>query len=117
MHSLSLLTITQLVLIVVGLIFQVVALTWLFRDTSGERSDGEHDAWGDRKFEISLRRRPAGHGHHQHHGPSREPVRDYYDIEKTPPGVRPADLRKTARVTYMDNAVVPRTAENGDAQT
>jgi hypothetical protein len=117
MHSLSLLTIAQLVLIVVGLIFQVVALSWLFRDSSGERSDGEHDGWGDRKFEISLRRRPAGHGHHHHHGPPRGEVRDYYDIEKTPPGVRPADLRKTARVIYMDNAVVPRTEAHGEAQT
>ena len=109
MHSLSALTIAQLLLVVVGLIFQVVAMSWLFRDTSGERSDGEHDSWGDRKIELGLRRRPVGKAQ------PRQAVGDYYEMEKTPPGVRPADLRKTARVKYMDNAVVPRTEEHGEA--
>ena len=103
MHAFSLLTLVQLALILVGVVFQVVALAWLFRDTSGERSDGEHDGWGkasfnlgNRKQKVSRRSRP------------RNSVHDYYEMEKTPPGVRPADLRKTARVTYMDNTNVPR---------
>jgi hypothetical protein len=114
MHSLSLLTIAQLLLIVVGLVFQVVALTWLFRDSSGERSDGEHDGWGERKIDLGIRRRPTGPiGRSQ----PRDAVGDYYEMEKTPPGVRPADLRKTARVKYMDGAIVPRTGEQGEAHT
>ena len=109
MHSLSLLTIAQLLLIVLGLVFQAVALSWLFRDTSGERSDGEHDGWGERKIELRLSRRPIVPVRR------RDAVGDYYEIEKTPPGVRPADLRKTARVTYMDNVVVPKPGEHGEA--
>jgi hypothetical protein len=112
MPSLSALTIAQLVLITVGLIFQVVALSWLFRDTSAERSDGEHDGWGERKIDLGLRRRPAGL---VRRAPSRDAVHDYYDMEKTPPGVRPADLRKTARVTYMDKVNVPPTNRPGEA--
>jgi len=110
MPSLSVLTITQLLLIVIGLIFQVVALTWLFRDSSSERSDGEHDDWAERKIELGGRRR-----RHIGRAQPRDQVRDYYEIEKTPPGVRPADLRKTARVKYMDNVNVPRSGEHGTA--
>ncbi len=101
MSSFSALTIAQMVLIALGLIFQVIALSWLYRDSSGERSDGEHDGWGDRKIELNLRGRRLGHA------PHRDAVHDYYEMEKTPPGIRPADLRKTARVKYMDNAIVP----------
>ncbi|HEX4138939.1 MAG TPA: hypothetical protein VHY09_01225 [Candidatus Methylacidiphilales bacterium] len=111
MHSLSALTIAQLLLILVGLIFQVVAMSWLYKDSSGERSDGEHDDWADRKINLSLRRRP-GRMQQQR----RDTVHDYYEMEKTPPGVRPADLRKTARVTYMDNVNAPRSEEHGEAQ-
>jgi hypothetical protein len=109
MHSLSVLTIAQLLLVIVGLIFQVVAMSWLYRDSSGERSDGAHDGWGDRKIELGLRRRPANHSQ------PRDAVRDFYEIEKTPSGVRPADLRKTARVTYMDSVITPR-SEASDAE-
>jgi hypothetical protein len=39
-------------------------------------------------------------------------------MEKTPPGVRPADLHKTARVTYMDNVKsVPTSDHHGEAHT
>ena len=115
MHSLSVLTIAQLVLVVVGLIFQAVALSWLFRDTSGERSDGEHDGWGERKIDLGLRRRPAGM---IRRAQPRDAVHDYYEMEKTPPGVRPADLHKTARVTYMDNVKnVPTSDHHGEAHT
>ena len=109
MHSFSALTIAQMLLIVVGVIFQVVAMSWLFRDTSGERSESEHDHWGERKIDLGFRRhpRPAGHRHTQ----VRDSVRDYYEMENTPPGVRPADLRKTARVKYMDNVTAPRPGE------
>ncbi len=48
---------------------------------------------------------------------TRDAVHDYYEIEKTPPGVRPADLRKTARVTYMDNVNVPQPDNNGETHT
>ena len=114
MHSLSVLTIAQLSLVVVGLIFQAVALRWLFRDTSGERSDGEHDGWGERKIDLGMRRRPAGR---MRRSQPRDAVHDFYEMEKTPPGVRPADLRKTARVTYMDNVVVPQPGHEGETQT
>lgn len=112
MHSLSTLTIVQLLLVAVGLIFQVVAMSWIYRDSSGERSDGEHDGWGERKIELGFRRRPAGH---LHRSQPRDAVHDYYEIEKTPPGVRPADLRKTARVTYMDNVNVPRSDHHDES--
>lgn len=101
MHSFSVLTIAQILLVVLGLIFQVVALSWLYRDSSGERSDGEHDSWGERKFDLGRRKRQAGRA------APRDSVRDYYEMEKTPPGVRPADLRKTARVKYMDGTNTP----------
>jgi hypothetical protein len=104
MHSLNVLTIAQLSLVAVGLIFQAVALSWLFRDTSGERSDGEHDGWGERKIDLGMRRRPSGR---MRRSQPRDAVHDYYEMEKTPPGVRPADLRKTARVTYMDGGNPP----------
>jgi hypothetical protein len=100
MH-LSLLTILQISLIILGLIFQAVAMSWLYRDSSSERSDGEHDGWGDRKIDLGFRKRNIGRG------VPRDSVHDYYEMEKTPPGVRPADLRKTARVKYMDSANVP----------
>jgi hypothetical protein len=101
MHSFSLLTLTQIVLIVIGLIFQVVALTWLYRDTSGERSDGEEGNSGGGQIDLGSRKRRPGRS------VPRDSVHDYYEIEKTPPGVRPADLRKTARVTYIDNINTP----------
>jgi hypothetical protein len=114
MHSLSALTIAQLSLVAVGLIFQAVALRWLFRDTSGERSDGEHDGWGERKIDLGFRRRPAGM---VRRAQPRDSVHDFYEMEKTPPGVRPADLRKTARVTYMDGVNVPPPDQHGEAHT
>ena len=114
MPSLSVLTIAQLSLVVVGLIFQVVALRWLFRDSSAERGDGQHDSWGERKIDLGLRRRPGGL---VRRAQPRDAVHDFYDMEKTPPGVRPADLRKTARVTYMDGVNVPPPDDHGEAQT
>ncbi len=115
MPSLSVPTIAQIILVVLGLLFQVVALSWLYRDSSGERSDGEHDSWGERKFDLGMRRRrPAGL---IRRAQPRDQVHDYYDMEKTPPGVRPADLHKTARVTYMDNMNAPRSDHSGEAHT
>jgi hypothetical protein len=106
MHSLNLLTLAQIGLIVAGLIFQVIAISWLYRDTSGERSDGEHDDWADRKIDLGQRKRKMGRT------VPRDSVHDYYEIERTPPGVRPADLRKTARVKYMDNVQAQRPGES-----
>ncbi len=101
MHALSLLTLVQLALIFVGVIFQVVAMSWLYRDSSGERSDGEQGSWRDHTINLGHRKQKLNRAR------PRDSVHDYYEIEKTPPGVRPADLRKTARVTYMDNTNVP----------
>ena len=101
MHSLSALTLARIGLVVIGLVFQAVAMSWLYRDSSGERSDGEHDDWRDHKFDLGRQRRKASRALPRH------TVHDYYEMEKTPPGVRPADLRKTARVTYMDGAAKP----------
>ncbi len=114
MHSLSTLTIVQLILVAVGLIFQAIAMSWIYRDSSGERSDGEHDGWGERKIDLGFRRRPAGM---VRRAQPRDAVHDYYEMEKTPPGVRPADLHKTARVTYMDGLNVPPPDPQGEAQT
>jgi hypothetical protein len=101
MHSFSILTLAQIGLILVGLVFQVVAMSWLYRDSSHERSDGERGGWGERKIDL-------GHGKHRAGRTlPRDSVHDYYEIEKTPPGVRPADLRKTARVKYMDKVNTP----------
>ena len=105
MHSFSALTIAQVLLIIFGLLFQVIAMSWLYRDSSSDRSDGQHDGWGERKIDLGLRRRRPGRNL------PREAVHDYYEIEKTPPGVRPEDLRKTARVTYMDNVNAPKPEE------
>ena len=96
-----LLTIVQLSLIAVGLIFQVVAMMWLYRDSEHERSDGEHDSWGNNKIDLGRSKRRIGRAI------PRDSVHDYYEMEKTPPGVRPADLRKTARVKYMDGVTPP----------
>jgi hypothetical protein len=96
------LTIVQLALIALGLVFQVIAMSALYRDSSGERSDSEHEAWHERKIDLGRRPRPAGRA-----ALPRDSVHDYYEMEKTPPGVRPADLRKTARVKYMDNVNTP----------
>jgi hypothetical protein len=35
-------------------------------------------------------------------------------MELTPPGVRPADLRKTARVKYVDDFKAPPPNQEGD---
>jgi len=115
MPSLSVLTIAQILLVILGLLFQVVAMSWLYRDSSGERSDGEHDSWGERKFDLGgKRRRPA---HLRRRSEPRDAVHDYYEMEKTPPGVRPADLRKTARVTYMDSTMNTPRPDQGEAHT
>ena len=95
------LTIVQLSLIGVGLVFQIIAMSALYRNSSDERSDGEHEEWRERKVDLGRRSRPKGGAMPRHS------VHDYYEIEKTPPGVRPGDLRKTARVKYMDNVNAP----------
>ena len=97
-----LLTIVQLCLIGLGLIFQIIALSWLFRDSSGEHDNGGHDEWHETKVNLGRRSRSAGRSL------PRDSVHDYYEMEKTPHGVRPADLRKTARVKYVDSThIVP----------
>ena len=96
------LTIVQLALIALGVAFQAIALSALYRDSSGERSDGEPEPWHERKIDLGLSRRPTGRS-----ALPRDSVHDYYEIEKTPPGIRPADLRKTARVKYIDNVITP----------
>ena len=106
MHSFSVLTIAQMLLIIVGVIFQVVAMSWLFRDTSSERGDGQHDDWAERKIDLSPHRRPVTHA------PLRDAVRDYYEIENTPPGVRPADLR--ARSPRARHRARPRSGGGRD---
>ena len=102
MHSFNVLTLAQIGLVVAGLIFQAVAMSWLYRDSSHERSDAEPSGWGDTKIDLGRRKRAPGRS-----AVPRDSVHDYYEMEKTPPGVRPADLRKTARVKYMDNAITP----------
>jgi hypothetical protein len=101
MHALSTLALARIGLIVIGLIFQVIAMSWLYRDSSHERSDAEEHDWGGHNFDLGRQRRKAARGLPRH------TVHDYYEMEKTPPGVRPADLRKTARVIYMDGAAKP----------
>jgi len=103
MHTFSVLTLAQLTLVLLGVIFQVVAMMWLYRDSSGERKDGEHAKWGEDTIDLGNRKRSKVRSR------PRDTVHDYYEMEKTPPGVRPADLRKTARVTYMDNINVADT--------
>ncbi len=108
MHSMSLLSLVQVTLILMGVIFQIIALSWLYRDSSGERNDGEHTNRRDQTVSLSQPKWPGIEK------PARPPsgrVHDYYEIEKTPPGVRPADLLKTARVTYVDNVNAPRPDE------
>jgi len=90
------LTIVQLSLITIGLIFQVVAMSALYRDWSNDRGNSEPEAWHDTKVDL-------GHAHRSGRTLPRHSVHDYYEIEKTPHGVSPADLRKTARVKYIDN--------------
>jgi hypothetical protein len=102
MHSLSVLTIIQLTLVGLGLIFQIIAMTALYRETPKERSDRKHDSWGENNVDLGQRARRPGRPI------SRDAVHDYYEMDRTPPGVRPADLRKTARVKYVDDVkVVP----------
>jgi len=95
----------QFILIGIGLLFQVVAVSALRRETSIYR--GHVPATED---DETPEVRPS-----QSH-PTREKIvlpqpqqppqsrkRDYYEMEKTPPGVPAAELVRTARVTYIRN--------------
>ncbi|MEJ0001518.1 MAG: hypothetical protein WDO13_21735 [Verrucomicrobiota bacterium] len=86
-----------------GVLLEIFALYALCRDTQGERRRGpaEHDPHGD-PVDLGYRRRRLR---------SPQPrlnARDFYAIEKTPPGVRPGDLTKTAKVTYVDGFIPPK---------
>ena len=97
----------QFILIGIGLLFQVLAVSALRRETSPSSYLGHEPATEDE----TPKAQPS-----QSH-PTREKIvlpepqqqrpqrreRDYYEMEKTPPGVPAAELVRTARVTYIRN--------------
>ena len=93
----------QFILIGLGLLFQVVAVSALRREASSHR--GHVPATEDEET-PKVQATPS-------HTPAQEKIalptlqqsrqRDYYEMEKTPTGVPAAELLRTARVTYFRN--------------
>ena len=101
MFQSSTLSSVQFILIGIGLLFQVMAVSATRRETSlyrgAARTQGEEAPEpksgpatpSPERIALIERQR------------SRE--RDYYEMEKTPPGVSPSELLRTAKVTYIRN--------------
>ena len=96
----------QFILIGIGLLFQVVAVSALRRETSiyrGHVPATEDDETPEvRPSQSHPTREKIVLPEPQQQRPQRR-ERDYYEMEKTPPGVPAAELVRTARVTYIRN--------------
>lgn len=101
MSSLSPLLVVQLTLIAVGLLFQFVAFSFLRKEGRSCSESGPRQNAEAFQLHVSPRRsRPSART-------SRDRAHDYYEMEKTPPGLRPAELPKTAKVSYFDGSKPP----------
>jgi hypothetical protein len=96
------LTTLQLVLIAIGVIFQFMAFSAL-RKASGGR--GAHASGEERTAPANFELRRSGNPKRIVSRPSAlrsKQAQDYYEMEKMPPGMRPGELPKTAKVAYFD---------------
>ncbi len=110
MHDINVLLYVQVALVTIGVTFQIIAMTAHRRNASygGGSHDEPRESWQEKKAEMARRRMAS---------PRVLPTRkshDYYEMENTPPGVRPADLRKTARVKYVDDFKAPPPTQEGE---
>jgi hypothetical protein len=98
----SSLTTLQVVLIALGVVLQFLAFSAL-RKTSGGRNAHATADQGPTRTNVDLRlsRNPKRAASR----PSAlrwKQAQDYYEMEKTPPGIRPGELPKTSKVAYFD---------------
>jgi hypothetical protein len=92
------------ILIVTGVVFQFVAFSAMRKASGGrgQAAGAEHGAnrtnfelrHSRRATEIKASSRPSALQWKQ--------AQDYYEMEKTPPGIRAGELAKTAKVAYFD---------------